>query len=226
MTEKSQRSGPGHGRDEPNGRLRVFQLLRASRKPLDIAGISDRIDLHPNTIRFHLDTLIRAGRVEPVGSESTRPGRPAMRYRAIKGMDPDGPTNYLLLTQILLTYLSSRDANPGQTATELGRQWGHSLVATEPGTEPTAHCAAATLANVMGSMGFSSEPIVTHQPTQLRIRHCPFHEAVATHGTVICQLHLGLMQGVLANARAPISIGSLQPFAEPDLCIAEVVDST
>jgi hypothetical protein len=35
-------------------------------------------------------------------------------------------------------------------------------------------------------------------------------------------VHLGLMQGALAALRAPITVGRLEPFAEPDLCLTHL----
>jgi hypothetical protein len=39
---------------------------------------------------------------------------------------------------------------------------------------------------------------------------------------VVCSLHLGVMQGVLAEQRAPVETIDLQPFVEPSLCIAHL----
>jgi predicted ArsR family transcriptional regulator len=42
------------------------------------------------------------------------------------------------------------------------------------------------------------------------------------HQDVVCALHLGLMQGVLAQLRAPVGTDRLQPFAEPSVCTADL----
>ena len=55
---------------------------------------------------------------------------------------------------------------------------------------------------------------------QLRLRRCPFREVAENHQDVVCPLHLGLMQGALAQMRAPVTADRLEPFAEPSLCIA------
>jgi predicted ArsR family transcriptional regulator len=52
------------------------------------------------------------------------------------------------------------------------------------------------------------------------VRGCPFREVAENHQDVVCQLHLGLMQGALARMRAPVTADRLEPFAEPSLCIA------
>ena len=61
------RSADEDGLQPPTGRRReVLRVLRDSMSPLSIAQIAERLDVHPNTVRFHLDALADAGRVERV----------------------------------------------------------------------------------------------------------------------------------------------------------------
>jgi predicted ArsR family transcriptional regulator len=64
-------------------------------------GGAERLGVHPNTVRFHLDGLIATGRVEQVTSDATGPGRPAHLYPARREMDRNGPTSYRLLAPTL-----------------------------------------------------------------------------------------------------------------------------
>jgi predicted ArsR family transcriptional regulator len=54
------------------------------------------------------------------------------------------------------------------------------------------------------------------------LRRCPFREVAEHRRDVVCQLHLGLMQGVLDQLHAPVTAARIHPFAEPSLCIAEL----
>ena len=38
-------------------------------------------------------------------------------------------------------------------------------------------------------------------------------------------MHLGLMQGALTAMRAPITVDRLDPFVEPDLCVAHLASA-
>src|ERR1700758_5045883 len=60
-------SGIGSG-GEPTGRRRreVLRLLRSSPDPMSIVAIAERLGVHPNTVRFHLDSLLADGQVEQV----------------------------------------------------------------------------------------------------------------------------------------------------------------
>jgi predicted ArsR family transcriptional regulator len=50
------------------------------------------LQVHPNTVRFHLDTLVSTGRVEQVAPDRKGPGRPALMFRAPRRMDRGGTT--------------------------------------------------------------------------------------------------------------------------------------
>lgn len=57
---------------------------------------------------------------------------------------------------------------------------------------------------------------------RIRLRHCPFREVAERHQDVVCSLHLGLMQGALAELHTPVAADRLDPFVEPELCIAHL----
>ena len=57
---------------------------------------------------------------------------------------------------------------------------------------------------------------------ELRLHHCPFREVAEPHTDVVCQLHLGLMQGALAEIRAPLTADSLEPLVTPTMCVAQL----
>jgi predicted ArsR family transcriptional regulator len=90
------------------------------------------------------------------------------------------------------------------------------------GGQDVAHSSEAVerLTATLAEIGFAPEAVTDGTQYQLRLRQCPFREVAENHQDVVCQLHLGLMQGALAQMRAPVTADRLQPFAEPGLCIA------
>lgn len=208
--------------DAPRRRERILELLRSSAGPRSIASLADEMAVHPNTIRFHLDVLVRDGRVEQRVGDITGPGRPPVLFEAIRGMDPTGPTNYLLLANILTTYLAANAKNPASAAVTLGRSWGPSLVDSHPSRALSKSQAVTALTDVLADLGFRPEPPPSRGSTEIRLRHCPFHDLVQKHGDTICALHLGLMQGALESMRGPVIVDQLDPFVEPDLCVAHL----
>jgi len=211
---------------DPAGRRELlFDMLRDSPQPRSVVGLADELGVHVNTVRFHLDVLQRAGRVEQVLADTTGPGRPPALFRAVRRMDPSGPTNYQLLARILARHLASTSPDPAADATELGRDWGPQLL----GPAVTARRrrrgeALGELTHLLDNLGFAPEPVAGPRAATVRLRHCPFLDLVTGDGcgAVVCSLHLGLMQGALASLRGPVTVDRLDPFAEPDLCVAHL----
>jgi predicted ArsR family transcriptional regulator len=199
-----------------------MRLLRSSTQPRSITSIADELGVHPNTVRFHIDALLRADRVEQVLGDSAGPGRPPILFRASRRMDPAGPTNYRLLAGILTAYLA-RDPDAAGIAAALGRSTIPALIPGSPPTRaPSKTRAVAELITLLAELGFAPEPTDRRPAHEIRLRHCPFQNLAEQHGDVICAVHLGLMQGALTAMRAPVTVDRLDPFVEPDLCVAHL----
>ncbi|MFF0837593.1 MULTISPECIES: helix-turn-helix transcriptional regulator [unclassified Streptomyces] len=119
-------------------RREVLDVLRAAPAPLGVAAVAERMGVHPNTVRFHLDALMAEGLVESGAEAPSGPGRPRTAYRARPGMDRGGARGYPLLARMLLSRWASADpAEARAEAEETGRAWGRLLV-DEPPTPPTS----------------------------------------------------------------------------------------
>jgi predicted ArsR family transcriptional regulator len=210
---------------ESAGRRRaVMRLLRASPDPMSIAGIADVLGVHPNTVRFHLDSLVADGQVEHVELNRKGPGRPPLMFRAVRQMDRGGTRHYRLLAEILaMAYATERD--PGPKALAAGRAWGQKMDAEShppPDDADSAEEAIARLIDVLDELGFAPERRVSDGAEQVGLRHCPFLELAENSSSVVCPVHLGLMQGAMEAWGAPVSVDRLDPFVEPDLCLAHL----
>lgn len=111
-------------RSEESGSRRedVLAALRGGANAMTIVAIADQLAVHPNTVRFHLGTLVTDGRVERVEPGHNGPGRPPLMFRAVRGMDPGGTRRYRLLAEIL-TLGFSGDRNASAKALTAGRAW-------------------------------------------------------------------------------------------------------
>jgi predicted ArsR family transcriptional regulator len=212
---------PDAGAPLGQSRARVLDLLRAAGSPAGVRDIADQAGLHPNTARFHLDALVDAGLAARAPKERTTPGRPSMAYRAVAGGETMGRRRYRLLAEMLTSLIAGMLPKPGEAAGEAGREWGRYLTEQPPPYQRLdAGEAVERLTATMAEIGFAPEAVTDGTQYQLRLRQCPFREVAENHQDVVCQLHLGLMQGALAQMRAPVTADRLQPFAEPSLCIA------
>ncbi len=204
-------------------RARVFAVLRAAQRPVDVQEIAGRTGLHPNTARFHLDRLMVTGLVIREAGERGQPGRPRAVYRIVPAGPGAGRSSYRLLAEILASLVRAMMPDPAQASTEAGQAWGRYL-AQRPAPLERIDAAEACrrLTSLLADLGFAAESVATTPGIQIRLRHCPFHELAEKSQTVVCSLHLGLMQGALAEMGAPLSADGLDPFVEPSLCLAQL----
>lgn len=198
----------------PGRRADVLRVLRDAEEPLGIVRIADALGVHPNTVRFHLDTLVERGQAEQVRPERTRPGRPPLLFRAVRRMDPGGPRHYRMLAEILAQSVAT-DPDPKSRAVEAGRAWGrHAASTADEPAEPREGLVA-----LLDDLGFAPEP---SKENAIGLRHCPFLELAESEGRIVCAVHLGLMRGALEAWNAPETVTDLHAFTEPDLCLAHL----
>jgi predicted ArsR family transcriptional regulator len=179
-------------------RRRIAQLLAGAPGGLTVAEIVRQLgDLHHNAIRNHLRVLARAGAVAVERDPRSGRGRPTERFSLA---DPEATriAAQQELTRFLVAMLVEAGAED-HTAREFGRRQGARLVDVHGRND------------VMGSpsrLGFAPHETTTAGEAaagvlEMRLDHCPFRDAVlARGGTLVCELHHGLMEG-MAEAAGP-----------------------
>jgi predicted ArsR family transcriptional regulator len=214
--------------NDPLGRRHeVLQILRASPDPMNIVAIAEEVNLHPNSVRYHLINLVDAGLAEQAESGHKALGRPALTFRAVRRMDRNGTRHYRVLADVLITALAA-DRRPRAKALAAGRAWGHSLANLEselesPPAATSTDEAIDRLVDVLDELGFAPERRATNggqdHDQQVGHRHCPFLELAENHTNVACPVHLGIIRGVLEARGTPITAERLDAFVAPDLCV-------
>ena len=204
-------------------RARILQVLRDAAELLTIAQVAERAGVHPNTVRFHLDSLLASGQVEQVRATPAGPGRPTILVRAVAAMDRSGPQHAETLAQLLLADIESRP-HPQEHAREAGRKWGRRIAERvyADGAAPVTG-----LVDALDELEFAPERSVstqssTRSSTQIELHHCPFLDFTTPTGGLVCAIHLGLMQGVLDGSDSAMQVERLDPFVRPDLCCAHL----
>jgi len=189
---------------------------------MSILAIAGQLGVHPNTVRFHLDSLVADGRVEQAEHGRKGPGRPPLMFQAVRQMDRGGTRRYRLIAEILTMALAA-DRDSRAKAMAAGRGWGRNLEsAPEAADTMSADEAIDHLVGVLDELGFAPERRTSDGEQSVGLRHCPFLELAETRGSVVCPIHLGLMQGALETWAAPVSVDRLDAFVEPDLCLAHI----
>jgi predicted ArsR family transcriptional regulator len=210
----------------------VLQLLRATGDRMGIAEIAGRLGIHANTARFHLDMLVSNGQVECSTDRPGSPGRPAQRFRSVRGMDPMGARHYRMLAEMLVTSLAGQP-DPGRAAAEAGRVWGRLQATPAPDVadgadvpdcrdRATAVEPVRRLMGMLDELGFAPERPDGDDGPQITLRNCPFLELAVDRSEIVCPIHLGLMQGALESWGSSLTVGRLDAFVEPDRCEAHL----
>jgi predicted ArsR family transcriptional regulator len=216
--------------DQPaseSGRLRVLEMLRRAPGGHGVSELATQLGLHPNTVRFHVNRLVDAGLATREVEQHHGPGRPRLTFAAVVQPDTErGRRSYQLLADMLAGFIADTSPDAAAQAVELGRTWGRYLATKPaPARRVTEEESIRELLHVLDEIGFSprlAEDDDDDEQSQVLLRHCPFLEVASAHGEVVCSLHLGVMQGVLIEQRAPLEAVHLQPFVEPSLCVAQL----
>lgn len=216
----------------------LLARLRELGKALSTDEIAVEIGLHPNTVRAHLEVLLRSGKVErSIERRGTR-GRPRDLFAATGA--PEAEHSYAQLAAVLAAQLESLGTDPASQAVEAGKRWaawelGVPDVPEEPGppsvppsgvppsgtslprTPPSS--AHDEVVAILRRTGFAPE--VSEDGARILLHHCPFREIAGQHTAVVCGTHLGLVQGTLDRV-APGAEAHLVPFVAPGLCEARL----
>jgi len=201
-------------------RRRLLTLLRRSDATLDVYELAAATGLHITTVRFHLGVLARAGQITAQKTPRTTPGRPRTVYTIRTEEAP--PDGYRPLAALLAANLGPTPRTRRRRAEKAGRNWAISLI---PSTNAVATRdeAAHRIADLFAEMNFDPEladPASGTGERQIRLRACPYRDVARDHPDVVCAIHLGLLDGVLAQLGGPPTSVRLVPFVKPHLCLA------
>lgn len=222
MTSTHHRQGdpaPALGRS----RARVLAALRDAGEPLGVGAVAERVGLHANTARFHLDALVDAGLVDRAAEGREQPGRPRVLYTARPGGTQAGQRNYRFLAEILAGYVAAESARPAEAGERAGHAWGRHLADRPPPLHRTAPGAAVDqLVGVLDDVGFAPQAVTSGPDRRILLHHCPFRELAEKHPDLVCSVHLGLMRGVLTELDTPVGVERLDPFVTPQVCVTHL----
>ncbi len=201
-------------------RVAVLETLHEAARPMGVRELAERMNLHNNTVRKHLDLLVENGFATRLRDSVARRGRPRYVYAASPDSSPSEARlrNYRLLASVFADYLYDAD-DPHAAAEEAGRRFGARSV---DGTGDVAGPPAAVerVVTMLDDIGF--RPELAPGGAEILLRHCPFHELARDRQEVVCGIHLGLIRGALEQLGAPREALRLVPFVTPTLCVVQI----
>jgi len=197
-------------------RYRLYRTLRLSGRAVSVRELSIRLGLHANTLRPHLRRLEEAGLV---ASESERGassvGRPQTLFSVV---DRDGREgrDYRLFADIVAGQVTG--ARQRERAVATAREWGAYLVGRSvprPGARSSSGPNLAALQEALAEAGF--DPRFRRRGrarVDITLRDCPFRDLLDEHRDLVCALHRGLLEGMLASSRPPMRLDAFDPLAD------------
>jgi predicted ArsR family transcriptional regulator len=188
-----------------NTRYAIYLELARSPRPLTTTEVATSIDLHPNTVRPHLERMREVGLVDVAIDARGQIGRPQHRY----SLSPDAPSLGMeppvmpLLARMVLSMAERLGAGPDD-AHAVGVDTGAQRAREFADAPSTLEAVVADL----DRLGF--DPVVgeVHDDPDAAVvafANCPFGELAADHSDLVCGLHHGLIVGFvggMGDARA------------------------
>lgn len=225
MTETSDSTAAGLGprpvrlNHDPTAQLSaartgVLDALSETTEPVTVQQLSVRLGQHTNTVREHLDALVAMGLAYRIPGVAAGRGRPPIHYRAVPP-ERSRPQlrEYATLATVLAEQINRSSRDPVGDAIAAGLLWGNALGAKGP--EGREGARSRTI-EVIDSLGFDP---AERPDGSVDLRQCPLLEAARHNPTIVCGVHLGMVQALHTAHGAPAEEVSLEPFAKTGACI-------
>jgi predicted ArsR family transcriptional regulator len=124
---------------------------------------------------------------------------------------------YSGLVAALATHIERTSEDPAEEALVAGVAWG---VATAGQIKPLAHDGKAAIIAQLSSLGFQPKPDPVGE--QIALMRCPLLDAAKRNPEIVCNVHLGLVRGMLEVIDSDDVSADLDAFAVPGACILHV----
>ena len=200
--------GPVCGPISTFSRVQLLHLIQ-SRSERTIGELCEATGLHPNTVREHLQRLIEGGYVIATIEHRTTRGRPRTLYSAATGAP--GASSPV-----------ARDK--AKAAARRGDLMRRMLPGAASDLSEAALYQLDALVEHLEESGF--EPVVDDVRLTVDLSPCPHAGGRPEDRPMLCQVHLGLMQGVLNEADGPLVADCVQISDSPADCTVRLTDRT
>jgi predicted ArsR family transcriptional regulator len=208
------------GRSDHGGRrTHIIQILRDTREPLTVDQIADRVGIHVNTARFHLESLVDAGLATRETQARDTPGRPKVGYLGtLPNQTHERAQGYRLLAEILTTAVAQSGAESGEWMYRVGAEWGKYLTTRlAPFEEIDESEIAGRLVDKLDALWFAPD-LQVGDPPRLVLHNCPFIEPARRFPGIVCQLHAGMINGSLEEMHSSQRLIKICPQVSDHYC--------
>ena len=170
-------------------RHRLFRYIVDAPEPVGVAELTEYVQLNHNAVRQHLAVLKETHLVIEDVEDRHRPGRPRLLYH----LHPEVagrwgiPGAYAWLA-ILLSEAVRHKQEPRQVGRQDGLRRGAELVGTGDQLD--------LLEGEMARRGFRPNRVERGRRVDFVLERCPFADVAGPDPSTVCQLHLGLAEGL------------------------------
>ncbi len=170
-------------------RHRIFRYIADAERPVSVAELTEFVQLNHNAVRQHLAVLNEVNLVVEEVEERARPGRPRLLYSFHPEVaDRWGTAGAYSWLARLLANAVRRKQEPRQ----VGRQEGHRRAAELAASGDGADLLEAE----MMRRGFRPARVEKRRRVEFVLGRCPFADVAGSDAGTVCQLHLGLAEGL------------------------------
>jgi predicted ArsR family transcriptional regulator len=206
-----------------NTRYAIFLELARSSVPLSTAEIAESLDLHPNTVRPHLERMREVGLLEVEADSQGTVGRPQHRWSLAADAPSLGlePAAFRLLAR-LLAEVAAAGGIDQEVIAEAGRLQGRAA-GTNRAAAGAQSCLEA-LVDELADLGF--DPVVGDDGTVTTVgfTHCPFRELAESFPDLVCHLHRGIVEGIVQGVPdAEVAVEAFATLLDRDPCRVDLV---
>lgn len=204
-----------------NTRYAIYLELARSASALSTGDIAESLDLHPNTVRPHLERMRDIGLLDVEIDSRGAVGRPQHLY-SLAGDAPSlglEPSGFRLLAR-LMTQVAGVAQLPADVVAEVARPEGARAALARGASAST--CAEALTAE-LADLGFDPAVAVGGRFTTIAFTRCPFRELAEQFPDLVCNLHRGLVEGFV-ESMGGASVEGFATLADRDPCQVHLAD--
>lgn len=187
-------------------RYKLFRYIAQAGQPVFIDELTQFAKVNHNAVRQHLEVLKYSGLVIEEIEPRRQPGRPRLRYiisPSASGLwNTEGPYRRAakLLTKMVKT---------GHSARDVGRSDGESRAQRVIEEAPQLDL-IQILQYDLSHQGFDPEYRHGESERHFILNTCPFEEVASVDPKTICQIHLGILEGMVSKIDSTAKV-SLKP---------------
>jgi predicted ArsR family transcriptional regulator len=206
-----------------NTRYAIYLELARSSVPLSTMEVADSLDLHPNTVRPHLERMREVGLLEVEVDSQGTVGRPHHRWSLAAEAPSLGlePSAFRLLAGLLASVAAVAGVDQELVA-GVGRAEGR--------TAGSARAAAGTqscleaLVDELADLGFDPAVGDDGHTTTIAFTRCPFRELAGAFPELVCHLHRGIVEGLVEGVpNSEVVVAAFATLADRDPCRVELL---